>query len=111
MARKKAQDGTLSIDLPLTQLHSFIVLSYLISSIAPCSNSSSSKNFTDNVLVEELVDLPRRGRRLPVRAGHPLPLAVASRLQFGVVVGLIGESIIRRRHITVTKRKSRTVVP
>ena len=63
------------------------------------------------MLVEELVDLPRRGRRLPVRAGHPLPLAVASRLQFGVVVGLIGEAIIRRRHITVPKRKSRTVVP
>ena len=73
-------------------------------------------NFTDNVLVEELVDLPRRGRRLPVRAGHPLPLAVASRLQFDVVVvGLIiGEAIIRRRQTLLfltPKRKSRTVVP
>ena len=88
------------------------MLSYLSHLLPLAPIAVPTANFTDNVLVEELVDLPRRGRRLPVRAGHPLPLAVASRLQFGVVVvGLIGEAIIRRRHITVPARKSRTVVP
>ena len=87
------------------------MLSYLSHLLPLAPIAIPTANFTDNVLVEELVDLPRRGRRLPVRAGHPLPLAVASRLQFGVVVGLIGEAIIRRRHITVPERKSRTVVP